>query len=444
MRKSFLFLALFTQTFLKRHFNQIILSVLVGFFITLFLLQIYPLLSVFLTRKHQTVGMVGLYSVANLPLSVRQKISFGLMNLLPNGETTPAAALSWDVVNNLIYTYKIKPNLYWHNGKKFLAGDVNYKIKDANITVIDDYTLRIELKEPYSPLNGYLSQPLLLDHLNGLGNYKIVKIDYRKDNKIQQLTLLPFDRSQPTQTYKFYPNTQDALLAFKLGEIDMLEDLDTESGLLDWKNLEVDSKSFYNEIVALFYNLDSEKFKEKEVRQALAYAVPPFDKFDKAVSPVYPLSWAYSQKLRLYKYDTETAQKILSKSPLSSASSELILTSTPDLLNTAQKIVDSWNKIGIPSKVRVDSTVPSDFQVLLHTLPIPSDPDQYIYWQSTQENTNISRYSSPKIDKLLEDGRKTLDKDQRTKIYADFQFYLVDDAPAIFLYYPKHFTIRRK
>src|SRR3989344_2804741 len=194
--------------------------------------------------------MVGLYSVANLPLSVRQKISFGLMNLLPNGETTPAAALSWDVVNNLIYTYKIKPNLYWHNGKKFLAGDVNYKIKDANITVIDDYTLRIELKEPYSPLNGYLSQPLLLDHLNGLGNYKIVKIDYRKDNKIQQLTLLPFDRSQPTQTYKFYPNTQDALLAFKLGEIDMLEDLDTESGLLDWKNLEVDSKSFYNEIVA--------------------------------------------------------------------------------------------------------------------------------------------------------------------------------------------------
>ena len=156
------------------------------------------------------------------------------------------------------------------------------------------------------------------------------------------------------------------------------------------------------------------------------------------------VKWAYSQKLRLYKYDTETAQKILSKSPLSSASSELILTSTPDLLNTAQKIVDSWNKIGIPSKVRVDSTVPSDFQVLLHTLPIPSDPDQYIHWQSTQENTNISRYSSPKIDKLLEDGRKTLDKDQRTKIYADFQFYLVDDAPAIFLYYPKHFTIRRK
>ena len=92
----------------------------------------------------------------------------------------------------------------------------------------------------------------------------------------------------------------------------------------------------------------------------------------------------------------------------------------------------------------MDSTIPSDYQVLLRSLPIPYDPDQYIYWQSTQENTNISNYSSAKIDKLLEDGRKTLDKEQRQKIYADFQFYLVDDVPAIFLYYPKIYTIKRK
>jgi len=81
---------------------------------------------------------------------------------------------------------------------------------------------------------------------------------------------------------------------------------------------------------------------------------------------------------------------------------------------------------------------------MLRSLTVPADPDQYVYWQSTQENTNISNYSSPKIDKLLEDGRKTLDTDARKKIYADFQFYLVDDAPAIFLYYPKVVTIRRK
>ena len=220
--------------------------------------------------------------------------------------------------------------------------------------------------------------------------------------------------------------------------------MEIESNYITWKNAEVESKSLYNRVVALFFNFRDLKFKEKEVRQALAYAIPPFTNYDKAVSPISPFSWAYSQKLRLYKYDTQTAQKILAKSELASPSSELILTTTPLLLKTAQTIVDAWNKIGINSKVRVDSTIPSDYQVLLRSLPIPYDPDQYIYWQSTQENTNISNYSSAKIDKLLEDGRKTLDKEQRQKIYTDFQFYLVDDAPAIFLYYPKIYTIKRK
>ena len=144
------------------------------------------------------------------------------------------------------------------------------------------------------------------------------------------------------------------------------------------------------------------------------------------------------------KPDLETAKKILSKSPLASSSSELILTTQPSQLKSAQLIVDAWNKIGVNSRVKVDSTIPADFQILLRSLPIPPDPDQYLYWQSTQENTNISNYSSPKIDKLLEDGRKTLDIDARKKIYSDFQFYLVDDAPAIFLYYPKLYTIKRK
>jgi len=78
------------------------------------------------------------------------------------------------------------------------------------------------------------------------------------------------------------------------------------------------------------------------------------------------------------------------------------------------------------------------------TFQVPSDPDQYQFWQSTQEDTNITHYTNLKIDKLLEDGRKTLDKDTRKKIYADFQRYLVDDSPVIFLYFPKAYTVERK
>ncbi|HLD24400.1 MAG TPA: hypothetical protein VJB96_00640, partial [Patescibacteria group bacterium] len=74
---------------------------------------------------------------------------------------------------------------------------------------------------------------------------------------------------------------------------------------------------------------------------------------------------------------------------------------------------------------------------------VPSDPDQYPFWHSTQSQTNVTGYSNVKIDKLLEDGRSELDQEKRKLIYADFQRRLVEDAPAIFLYYAKLYSIKR-
>jgi len=44
----------------------------------------------------------------------------------------------------------------------------------------------------------------------------------------------------------------------------------------------------------------------------------------------------------------------------------------------------------------------------------------------------------------LEDGRKVYDTEERKKIYQDFQKYLVEEAPAVFLFYPELYTISRK
>ena len=65
------------------------------------------------------------------------------------------------------------------------------------------------------------------------------------------------------------------------------------------------------------------------------------------------------------------------------------------------------------------------------------------FWHSTQTATNITGYANVKIDKLLEDGRQELDPAKRKSIYADFQRYLTEDVPAIFMYYPNSFTVTR-
>ncbi len=44
-------------------------------------------------------------------------------------------------------------------------------------------------------------------------------------------------------------------------------------------------------------------------------------------------------------------------------------------------------------------------------------------WHTGQDN-NITKYENKRIDKLLEDGRKTLDFTERKKIYNDVTKYL--------------------
>ena len=103
-----------------------------------------------------------------------------------------------------------------------------------------------------------------------------------------------------------------------------------------------------------------------------------------------------------------------------------------------------WQELGLNAKLRVESGIPQNFQALLITQIIPQDPDQYQLWHSTQTLTNLSKYSSPRADKDLEDGRKTASEEERKEKYMDFQKVLMEDAPATFLYYPKYNIIYLK
>ncbi|MEK7092766.1 MAG: peptide-binding protein, partial [Patescibacteria group bacterium] len=88
-------------------------------------------------------------------------------------------------------------------------------------------------------------------------------------------------------------------------------------------------------------------------------------------------------------------------------------------------------------------SVPSDFQIFLGDFQLSKDPDQYSLWHSSQPQ-NISNYQNLRIDKLLEDGRKTTDIEKRRKIYEDFQKYLLADSPASFLFFPYEYDLIRK
>ena len=61
--------------------------------------------------------------------------------------------------------------------------------------------------------------------------------------------------------------------------------------------------------------------------------------------------------------------------------------------------------------------------MFLAYLKVPIDPDQYYFWHSTQTQSNIGNYNNVKVDKLLEDGRSTVDIEEREKIYITIPWF---------------------
>ena len=184
--------------------------------------------------------------------------------------------------------------------------------------------------------------------------------------------------------------------------------------------------------MAVFFNTAHPDLVSKTFRQALAYGIADKNfEGERALSPINPNSWAYNPQVKPYEYNPRLAQEMIDKEFLNSEAPQpqLELTTTQAYIDIAEKIIASWEKLGITTNLKiVNFPDTNDYQILLIGQQIPEDPDQYTFWHSTQ-GTNFTHYNSPRVDKLLEDGRKTLDLDERTLIYQDFQRFLYNTIP---------------
>lgn len=391
---------------------------------------------------HQIIGLVGSYTPTSLPLFLQRLISSGLTDIDESGEVVPALATSWTVSpDGKVYTFTLRDDLYWHDKTKFTAHDLNYNLRDVEFVPTKDTEMVIKLRDAFSPLPSFLSKPLFKQGLVGLGSYRISGIRLKGDT-VMYLKLTPLPPDLPNIEVKFYPTESLAKIAFQLGEVNVLDEISDPAPFTE-ANPHVFIKPVVNfqRYVGIFFNLNDPLLKEKDIRQALIYVLEKPEK-NRVATPLSSKSWAYTNQVKQYDQDIDMAQKLIGA--LSSDSARLTLSTNTHLLDTAQKIADSWNAVGVTTEVKVESGLPENYQALLVIQEIPLDPDQYPLWHSTQTQTNIAHYANPKIDKLLEDGRKERDQEKREKIYFDFQRYLVDDAPAAFLYHSTTYTISRK
>lgn len=396
-------------------------------------------------ERIEKIGLVGKFTLNELPLEVQKLISDGLTEINPDGSPQPSLAASWEIKNDdKEYLFTLKDDLFWQDGKPVSAAEVDLRFSDVATSVISQKAIKFQLKEPFSPFPVVASRPIFKKGLIGTGDYKVKSIK-RNGEIVEKLVLIPAkDKTKAKKIFRFYPTEETARIGFKLGEVNQLEEIVLPGDLLGWKNVRVTEEVKENRFVAVYFNTDYSQLGDKSTRQALAYAIKKKAE-NRALNSFNPASWAYNKDVKPYEYDLENAKKLLvssnngeTKEPLK----EIELSTFSSLLPVAEEIKKDWESLGVSTKIKVVSFPSENFQALLATQEIPPDPDQYLFWHSTQ-NTNISHYKSPKIDKLLEDGRKNLSQEERKTIYFDFQRFLVEDTPAVFLFHPTVYNLSK-
>jgi peptide/nickel transport system substrate-binding protein len=200
--------------------------------------------------------------------------------------------------------------------------------------------------------------------------------------------------------------------------------------------------------MTLFFNFKNQLLQDKAFREAVALSIP-YDQLaefgDPANSPIPPTSWAYNPNLKSTVEDLDTAKNSFQKyTENASSSASLNFQTFYDYLGTANLIDNNLKQAGLKTNLTLSTGQTIDFDLLLAFWQIPKDPDQYFFWHSTQTQSNILSYKNVKVDKLLEDGRSTLNVAERKNFYLQFQKAIADDVPAIFLYYPYAYTVQRK
>lgn len=436
----------FTLRLIAAIVSKYYLALILGLFLGITGFIVSPRLVKYLPRVRPThsIAVIGRYALTDIPLSIQQKISTGLTAIDPAGKPAPAIASSWTVDDEgKTYTFTLNSRLTWQDGTPIKSRDINYRFRDAETSYPSDNQVVIKLKDPFAALPTITSRPIFKRGLLGNGTYRAATI--RKNGSyIDTLLLVPLDASSrlPKIKYYFYSTEAQARTALKLGIVNTIEDIQDISDLGRWPHVRLLSYPRPDRYVAVFFNTQDPFYSGasgRNLRLALAYAIDKsrWDK-DRAYSPINPNSWAYNADVKKFDLDLSRARQLLEK--VEKLPDQINLTTVPAYLSTAEAIKSDWEKLGLAVSISATPEIPPDFSVLLLAQAIPIDPDQYNLWHSTQ-NTNLTRYHNPRNDKLLEDGRKTLDLKQRQTIYQSFQKFLVEEVPAIFLFHPQSHTL---
>ncbi len=420
-------------------------------------------------------------------------------------------AEGWDIEEQgLVIVFHLRKNVRWHDGHPFTAHDVSFtyqKLIDPNVRtpysgdfervetleVIDDYTVKVTYKEPFSPGLASWGMSVMPRHLlenEDLGNTKFARHpvgtgpykfkSWKTQEKIELVSNHDYFEKRPCierYIYRVIPDAATIFLELQTEGID-------SAGLSPLQYSRQTDTPFFKKHFQKFrlpsfgytylgYNLASPKFKDGRVRQALNYAVDKQEIIDMVLlgfgrvgtGPFIPDSWAYNNAVTPLPFDPKKARELLGESGWFDSNHDgwldkkgevfefTIITNqgNEERQNTAQIIQRRLKDVGIRVKIKVvewsvfltEFIDKKNFEAVLLGWSLSRDPDNFDIWHSSKTKEgefNFIGYKNEEVDRLLLEARRTFDQEKRKRAYNRIHELIYQDQPCMFLYVPDSLT----
>lgn len=416
-------------------------------------------------------------------LAVTKQIYNNLFLIDENGDVISELVDNYSIDEDNAITLKLKKGVLFHDGSEMKALDVkkslerNLKIPVSKVLVesiegieiLDDYTLKIIQKNsPFILLHNlaHSSTAIVKEsvedengvNLLGTGAYKIK--DWKLAEKITLERFNSYFEGAPQVeeiVFQTIPESSNRLIALETKEIDIAYDISANDikGIEKKPDLKVINKP---SLGSDFLTINTEKLKDKRVRQALDYAIDK-DSIIKAVYEGYgvvpnsilsPNVFGYSKDGKKREYNPEKARDLLKEAGVENLKLNLWIYDEPSRQQMAQIIQANLKEVGIDTEIMVAEvstflqyTGMGEHDMLIGLWYVSTGDADYGYYPLLHSSSrgaigNRSFYSNVKVDRLLDSARAASDVDKRREEYKEVQDIVFEDVPLLPIAYKNY------
>jgi peptide/nickel transport system substrate-binding protein len=427
-----------------------------------------------------------------------------------DGAFHPSLAQSWDISpDGRVYTFKLRQDVTFHDGAPFNADAVVRNLKRVadpatrsqkaifllgpfdHAEAVDNYTVRVVLREPYAPLLDGLSQvylgmasPAALDqwgdeyqlHQVGTGPFRFVEYRDRQTLTLERndsYRWAPSIRMHQGPAYldhiefRFYPDPATRLPALLAGQADVMGELppkDAErltqapEGKTGDATYALGPVAIPGQSVQFFLNTSLPPLDDLQVRKALLHVTDRSALVSAVFGHTSPVAFgplsavtrgADESLSDLYAYDPDKARMLLSEAGWRDTNGDGILDkdgkpltlrgilmSWGELPAIGTILQAQWRKAGIDLQLE-PLTYPAALEAgragTHHLLPFVisgTDPDLLsdFFHSRNLGGFNFAKVKDPELDAWLDEASREGDWTKREALYAKVQQRVMDQA----------------